>query len=33
MATAKEIEKDLLKKAAIGFVIGATIAIVILAIY
>ena len=33
MATAKEIEKDLLKKAAIGFIIGATIAIVVFAIY
>jgi hypothetical protein len=33
MATAKEIEKDLRNKAIVGFVIGATIAIVIFAIY
>jgi len=33
MATAKEVEKNLLIKAAIGFIIGATIAIVIFAIY
>ena len=33
MATAKEIERDLLKKATIGFITGAPIAIVIFAIY
>ena len=33
MATTKEIERELLKKATIGFIIGAIIAIVIFAIY
>ena len=33
IATAKEIEKDLRNKAIVDFVIGATIAIVIFAIY